>query len=236
VAVTAEIEVPNPEVEGEMMTAPIAGTEIQFLPFDRDAVFDSLTTAFGTPEPPIPQDLLDAQGEIAAAQEEWQAAERAWQAGRDRLLAINQEMEGLNRGESQYNILYQEFRDREVEVNRAERIKDQAFARFNSLQEGYIQRADSMRFIQEQWADEAFAMAFDVFALKARETGQDILADTTDAQGMTLTDVPPGDWWVHAYYELPFSELYWNLPITVIRGEPVQVRLTRETALVRPKI
>ncbi len=44
----------------------------------------------------------------------------------------------------------------------------------------------------------------------------------------------PGDWWVHAFYEEAYSELYWNIPITVVRGDPFPVRLTRATAEVRP--
>ena len=111
-----------------------------------------------------------------------------------------------------------------TQVARAERTKDQAFRAFTSLQEGYIQRRDSMRIIKEQWADEAYAMVRGVRP-EGREAGQDILADTTDAQGYALIDVPPGQWWVHAYYEQAYSELYWNIPITVERGDPVQVRL-----------
>ena len=45
-----------------------------------------------------------------------------------------------------------------------------------------------------------------------------------------------GNWWVHARQELPYSELYWNVPISVETGDPLQVRLTRENAQVRPKL
>lgn len=234
VAVTAEIDVPDPDAEGVMVNRPIADTEIQVIPFDRDAVFDSLVGASPTPEPAIPPDLLVAQGEIAAAQAEWNAAEATWGNGRARLVEINAEMEPLNQAEARYITLYREFQDVEVQVARAERVKDQAFQRFTDLQEGYIQRADSISFIRDQWADEVFAPAFDVFAVKLRESGQDIVMDTTNAQGYALIDVPPGQWWVHAYYELVYSELYWNIPITVEQGDPVQVRLTRETAEIRP--
>jgi hypothetical protein len=236
VAVVAEIDVPDPEVEGAMTTRPIADTEIQVLPFNRDAVFDSLTDAFGSPEPAIPPDLLAAQEEISEAQRVWRAAEAAWGAGRDRLQRITDEMEGLNRGEARYNQLYQEFQDVDLQVARAERTKDQAFEAFTDLQEGYIQRADSMRLVRDQWADDAFADAFDIFAMKLRESGREIVVDTTNAEGAALMDVPPGQWWVYARYELPFSELYWNIPVTVERGDPLQVRLTRETAEIRPKL
>jgi len=234
IAVTAELEVPDPEQEGAMVSRAIADLEIQLIPFDRDAVFDSMATAFGTPEPPIPADLLEAQAAIAAAQSEWNSAEAAWGSGRERLQGIVDQMAPLNQAEAQYVALFREFQDVETQVLRAERTKDAAFRTFTELQQGYLQRADSMRIIRDQWADEAFATSFEVFDLKARELGMDILADTTDAQGYALVDVPPGNWWVHAYYEQAYSELYWNLPITVERGDPVQVRLTRESAEERP--
>jgi hypothetical protein len=105
-----------------------------------------------------------------------------------------------------------------------------------ALQEGIIRQADSVRIRREQWGDEAFASAWDIFALKQDETGLDMVTDTTDASGIATVEVPPGEWWVHARYELPFQELYWNIPVTVVRGDPLAVRLTRETAQVRPKL
>jgi hypothetical protein len=234
VAVTAEIDVPDPETEGATISRPIADMEVQLIPFDRDAVFDSLEAAFGTPEPEIPEDLLAAQAEIEAAEAEWQAAETTWGNGRDRLLAITEEMEPLSPAEGRYAVLFREFQDWESRVAAAERTKDRAFQRFTQLQEGYIQRRDSMRLVQEQWADEAFASYFEVAGAKIQETGQDFVFDTTDAQGYALIDVPPGSWWVYAYYEKAYSELYWNLPITVERGDPLQVRLNAGTAVERP--
>ncbi len=234
VAVTAEIDVPDPETEGATMTRPIADLEVQLIPFDRDAVFDSLEAAYPTPEPDIPEDLLAAQQEIEAAEAEWQNAEATWGAGRDRLLALTEEMEPLNPAEARYAVLFQEFQDWDRRVAAAERTKDRAFQRFTQLQEGYIQRRDSMRIVRERWADEAFADVLDVFAAKVQEARRDYVVDTTDAQGYALIEVPPGDWWVYAYYEKAYSELYWNLPITVERGDPLQVRLNAGTAVERP--
>ncbi len=236
VAVTAELDVPDPESEGATINRPLADLEVQFLPFNRDQVFDSLTTAFATPEPEVPADLLALQEEISTAQTEWNNAENAWGSGRARQQALVDQMEGLDPTSGQYVVLFQEYQDVEATVNRAERVKDQAFRTFTDLQEGYLMRRDSMRIVQDQWADEAFADVFDIFGMKATEAGLEVLADTTDAQGFTLTDVPPGEYYVYAFYEQAYTDLYWNLPITVIKGDPIQVRLTRETAAVRPKL
>lgn len=236
VVVTAEIEVPNPDGEG-MVVRPIADAEVELIPFNRDAIFDSLTAAFGTPEPEIPADLLEAQAAIASAQEEWRAAEAQWATLRDRLQSITEEMEGMARGEAAYVALFREFQDGESQLAGVERQKDRAFAAFTDAQEGYISRADSMRFEQESWADEAYVDFWDVFDMKQRESGRKMVVDTTDAGGIAgPIEVSPGQWWVHARHELPFSVLYWNLLINVEGKEPIQVMLNRASAEVRPKL
>ena len=39
-----------------------------------------------------------------------------------------------------------------------------------------------------------------------------------------------------ARYELPYTELYWNVPIDATRGDPNEVMLTRENAQERIKL
>ena len=41
---------------------------------------------------------------------------------------------------------------------------------------------------------------------------------------------------MYARYELAYTELYWNVLITVESGDPMQVRLTRENAQERIKL
>jgi hypothetical protein len=233
VAVTVEIEIPDPDSEGTI-NAPLSDLVIEIAPYDRDLIFDSLEAAFPTPEPEVPADLLAAQEEIAAAESEWRQAEDTWASGRDRLIQITQEMEGLNPAESRYLELYREFQALEGRVNSAERQKDRAFETYTGLQEGFIVRKDSMDIIKEQWANEAFASFWDVALAKQDQAGFEMVMDTTDAQGMALVDLPPGEWWVHTRYMEAWSELYWNQRITVERGDPIPLRLTRENAEVRP--
>jgi hypothetical protein len=99
------------------------------------------------------------------------------------------------------------------------------------LQQGTIRASDSVRIMRENWEDEAFAGVGEVFRARQLETGLDVVVDTTDASGVARNlEVRPGQYWVSARYELTYSELYWNVPVTVERGDPVQVRLTRENA------
>ena len=113
---------------------------------------------------------------------------------------------------------------------------NQAFQAFEDLQGGIIAQSDEVRLRRENWADEAFAEVGVVISLKLREVGLDEVFDTTDASGIVSIDASPGQYWVHARHELPYTELYWNEPITLVRGEPVQLSLSRANASVRPKL
>ncbi|MDZ7778704.1 MAG: hypothetical protein U5R14_02055 [Gemmatimonadota bacterium] len=237
VVVTMEIDVQDPET-GETESRQLSDIEVQLLPYDRDQIFDSLEQAYGTPEPEIPEQLADARDEVQEAQREWQGFQQRWNTLRDTLQELSSAMEQYSRGESRYVALFREFQDFESELGDVETQMNQAFERFDSLQRGTIQQTDSVRIAQESWAEEAFAGVTEIFGEKQRESGLDIAVDTTDANGVARNNfrVEPGQYWVHARYELPYTELYWNVPITVERGEPVMVELTRENAEERPKL
>ncbi|MDH3269779.1 MAG: hypothetical protein OEN56_00510 [Gemmatimonadota bacterium] len=237
VVVTIEIEVPNPDGEG-MVTRALSDVEVQLIPFDRDAVFDSMTTAYGSPEPEVPQELVTRRGEVQEAQQEWDEANRGWATIRDTLQKLNDAMEQYSRGEATYVALFREWQDWESRLGTAEREVERTFDIFDSLQQGTIRESDSVRILQENWADDAFADIGTVFADKQRATGLDWVVDTTDANGLARGNlmVKPGTYWVHARYELPYTELYWNEMIEVVGGEPMTVTLTRANAQERIKL
>ena len=237
VVVTMEIAVPNPEGEG-MVSRPLSDVEVQLIPFDRDEVFDSITTAYGTPEPEVPQDLIEARNEVQQAQEAWDAANRRWATIRDTLQQLNSAMEQYSRGEARYVALFNEFGDWESEYDAAEREVDSTFAVLTELQGGTIRASDSIRILQDNWAEDAFADIGTAFLEKHRASGLDWAVDTTNASGVARANlrVKPGRYWVHARYELAYTELYWNLPIDVEGGEPMTVQLTRENAEERVKL
>ena len=237
IVVTMEIDVANPDGEG-MVTRPLSDIEVQLLPYDRDAVFDSMANAFDTPEPVIPQELVDERARVQEAQQEWQNYELRWSVIRDTLQKLSTALEGYNRGESTYTVLFLEFTDWEGELGGVERQRDRAFENFTSLQEGTIEASNTVRMMQDNWGDEAFSGSNDVFLGKIRASGLDAVADTTDASGRANThlQVKPGRYWVYARYELAFTELYWNIPIEVTKGEPIMVRLSPDNAEERIKL
>lgn len=234
IVVTAELT--DTVATGEAENRTLGDLEITVLPYDRDEIFDSLTAAAPTPQPEIPQELLEQQTQVATAQNEWRQAEARWGELRDSLQKVSEAMEGFSRGEARYVALFREFNEMDAELGTMERRMNTAFARFDSLQKAGIERATAVRLEREAWGDEAFADVDQVISFKVAEAGVDPVADTTDATGVARIEVDPGQYWVHARYELPYNELYWNVPVTAARGEPVQVRLTKENAEIRPKL
>ena len=234
VVVTAEIGPSGASQGGE--TRALADLEVRMFPYDRDRIFDSLTAASTVPEPAIPDSVLDAQNQVAAAQQAWRDTEDRWNTLRDTLRTLTDELDQLNRGQAQYRVLFRDFEDLDEEYARVERERDAAFENFTSLQGASLAAAEQIRLLREQWADEAFSDVDIVMSGHQRASGLDVLYDTTDASGMAEFEAKAGDYWVTARYELPYTELYWNVQITVVSGEPEQVRLTRANATARPKL
>lgn len=236
VTVFVELDFPDPSQEGAMRTQALSELEVELIPFDRDAVFDSLQAAASTPEPPIPVDILEAQDSVAAAQARWQQLETRWGALRDQLQTINAELEQYSPAERRYRELFTQFNETEDQYNRIDRQKVGAFDYFDSLQTANLAAAEEIKIQRENWADDVFAEVGDVFDAKMQAAGREIVTDTTDTQGMThnLVGLRGGAWWVHARYPLPFTELYWNVLLEVVPGEPLEVRLNRGNALERP--
>jgi len=233
VVVTAELSSDDPS-----STARALGDlEIRIFPYNRDVIFDSLTVAATTPEPPIPDAVLNAQTAVATAQQEWRDTEARWNVLRDTLQTLSETLDGMSRGSGTYRVLFRDFQDLESQYNRVERARDRAFGNFTSLQEASIAAAAEIKILRDQWADEAFAEVGVIMTAHLQMSGREVLYDTTDASGIANGfETKKGEWWVSARYELPYTELYWNVPLTVAGGDPVPLRLTRENATARPKL
>jgi hypothetical protein len=210
---------------------------VRLLPYDRDAIFDSLEAAYAEPEPAIPQEILAAQQQVQQAQEEWRRSEERWSTVRDSLRTLSDRLQQMGaqglRGTPQYAQAFASFGTLEQEERRVNQQMQESFARFDQLQQQTLQAADSIRVARDTWAEQAFRDFNVVIAQKLRESGRDEHADTTNAQGVARFRVPTGRWWVYSRYTLPYEELYWNVPIEVT-GDSTYVGLTRETAETRP--
>lgn len=232
VVVTGEIEQPDPTAEeGTMRTVPLSNMVVELVPFDRDVVFDSLTEAAETPEPEIPEELREAQVAIQEAQRRWQNLETRWNTLRDTLETLNEEIAQYSRGEARYIALYREWEPLDQEYQRVDRQVTEAFEEFSELQEESFAQLEELRIQRENWAEVAYADVPTIFQERMDELGRETMVDTTSADGVAVfEDVPDGEWWVHARWQLPTVELYWNEAIQVPGGEVTEVLLDRAKA------
>jgi len=237
VVVSMEIQVDDP-AGGASIQRALSEVEVRLLPYDRDQVFDSIAAAHPTREPAIPSELLLARDEVRAAQAELEQAQLRVNALRDTLEVLGTALEPLSRSSAEYVLLFRDFTELEGRLPSVERQADRAFATFDSLQRGTIRASDSVRILRQNWSDDAFRDVPAIFAAKVEASGLDVAVDTTDAGGVASRNLRlrPGRYWVHARYELPYVELYWNVPVDVERGDPVQVRLDRENAEERTRL
>lgn len=223
--------------EGTGERLALSDLPIRLLPYDRDAIFDSLEAAYSEPEPPIPPEILAQQERVQQAQDAWRVAEARWSTVRDSLRNLSDALAGMvrqnQRGTPQYAQGVARFNSLEAEERQVNQTMQSAFAAFDQLQQQSLAAADSIRIQRDLWAEQAFADFNRVIAQKLRESGREEHADTTNAQGIARFRVPSGRWWLYSRYTLPYEELYWNIPIDVA-GDSTHINVSRENAQSRP--
>jgi hypothetical protein len=223
--------------EGAEGPAALADLPVRLLPYDRDAIFDSLEAAAAEPEPQVPADILEQQEQVQVAQTRWRQAEERWNVVRDSLRTLSEGLQRMGqqglRTTPQYRQAFERFGRLEGEEQAVKQRMEAAFAEFDQLQRATLARADSVRVIREAWAERAFADFPQIVEARLQAQGVEELADTTNANGVAVINVPEGRWWVYARYTLPYEELYWNLPVEVT-GDSTLVQLTPANAERRP--
>jgi len=231
-----EVTVQASQERADGSTTALPDLLVRALPYDRDAIFNELEQAYGKPQPTIPDSLKAMRDEIAQANTEWSNAEAIWGAARDSLKSLSEEMQGMDRASAQYALAYRAFTAQETVVQRTEEVSKRAYQRFTERQQRYIQQVGRLRLARARWEDAAFAGVDSAIRARVQESGLEEYADTTDANGVaTFSGMKQGDYWIHARFEGPFTELYWNVPVQVGR-DPVTVQLNKQTAQERPKL
>lgn len=214
---------------------PVEDVIVEFLPFDRDSIFEAMAARADESEPTIPQDLRDQFDEVIDAQQAWRDAEAQWSRVRDSLKQLSQQMEGLDRRGREYMELFDTFNDLENRVNALDQRRARLFASFDSLQKATVERADSVQAVIRMWEDDAFEGYTAIVDSLVEARGAEIRTDTTDASGYATVNLSGGDWWVHARHTPgPFEELYWN--VHVVPSESDTLVLSRDNAETRPRL
>jgi len=209
-----------------------AQLEIKLVRYDRDSIFETLARQAPEPEPQPPQDLLDLRDSVSTAQERWRETEASWNDLRSELQSLYERMQRMNRATTEYAQAYRRFDDLDGQLRRLDRDKQRYFDRFTELQSAYTTRADSFSAVLAAWEDIAFERYAEIADSLLEAQGEE-LYDTTDAEGWVYFQAPRGHWWIHTRFELPFEELYWNVPYRSTGGADTVI-LNSSNAQLRP--
>jgi hypothetical protein len=225
-SVTVEVVTEGPDGEPQ----PQANLPLDFLPFDRDSVFDSLDGAAETPRPEMGDELQAASDRVSNLQGEWRQAEAEWTETRDELRELRERLDRLDPRDPDYRRLYDQFGQLEGREGQLDRQRKAAFDSFTAAQTEVSTRLDSFRVALETWESDAYSGYYDIEVDLLG--GREVVADTTDAQGRATISLPGGDWWVTTRAPVLEGELYWNVPVP----NTDTLRLDPSNGAVRPRL
>lgn len=225
-SVTVEVVTEGPEGEPQ----PQANLPLDFLPFDRDSVFDALDAAAETPRPEMGEELQAASDRVLSLQAEWREAETEWSETRDQLRNLRERLDRIDPRDPDYRSLYDQFGQLEGREAQLDRQRKAAFDSFTAAQDEVSTRLDSFRVVLETWENDAYSGYFDI-EMELLD-GEEVVADTTNAEGRATVTLPGGDWWVTTRAPVLDGELYWNVPIP----DADTLRLDGSNATLRPRL
>ncbi|TFG66929.1 MAG: OmpH family outer membrane protein [Gemmatimonadales bacterium] len=197
--------------EGADGAMPQANLPVQFLPFDRDSVFDVLDAQASTPRPQMSADLQAEAEAVARLQAEWRSRDTEWANERDALQQLSTRLQNMDSRDPDYRRLFDQFNQREATVGRLDRDRTTLFEQFTRAQEAVTVSIDSFKIVREIWEDEAYAGYVDIELRLVG--GGEALADTTHADGIATMTLRGDDWWVTTRAPVSGGEVYWNLPV-----------------------
>lgn len=216
--------------EGPEGPRPQANLPVQFLPFDRDSVFDMLDAQASTPRPRMSAELQAESDAVTELQAEWRAKDTDWANERDALQQLSTRLQNMDARDPAYRRLFEQFNQGETRVNRLDREKKALFEQFTEAQEAVAEAKISFKIIDDLWQDEAYAGYFDIQL--SLIGGDEPLADTTNAGGIAAMKLAGGDWWITTRVTVSGDEeLYWNVSV----GDQEMVTLDESNGTIRKR-
>jgi len=225
-SVTVEVVTEGPDGEPQ----PQANLPLDFLPFDRDSVFDALDAAAETPRPEMGEELQAASDRVLSLQTEWREAEAEWSETREQLRALRGRLDQIDPRDPDYRSMYDRFGQLEGREAQLDRQRKAAFDSFTTAQGEVSTRLDSFRVVLETWENDAYSDYYDIEVELLG--GGEVIADTTNSQGRVTVSLPGGNWWVTTRAPVLEGEIYWNVPVP----DADTLRLDETNGVVRPRL
>lgn len=214
---------------------PLADLEVIALPFDPQAVLDSLRAVAPTPPPDTRalEDSLRSVKEMPPPAEPMPGPDGGL---RSRVGALADSLRRLDRMSDAYAQLYERFRSLYTTYVHELSRREAALRRDESPWLRLARRAQAAAESVRAWERVAYANFEAVAARRVAESGRPILSVVTDSTGYARLILPPGSWWVTARVPDPenvFFERYWRIPLETTGWLPIRLPLTDHTATMR---
>ncbi|NNK49222.1 MAG: hypothetical protein HKP01_10150 [Gemmatimonadetes bacterium] len=116
---------------------------------------------------------------------------------------------------------------------RLDREKQALFDQFTAMQDSVTTQVDEFKAVRDTWEDDAYAGYFDIEQSILTETGRQVYADTTGAEGYVTQALPSADWWVNTRIRIPVGEFVWNLKIDPAQVDTLRLDVTNGDERIR---
>jgi hypothetical protein len=209
--------------------SPAAGVDVTVVPFDVNALVDSLSGA----APTAPPDFTALTDELAAFEPDTAMArrrtlDRPWIALRDSTRALSDSLFAIGRTAPGYAAAYERFRAMYQRLTRESAARDRALRSLGADDLALARRAHAAADSLRRWESVTFADFEALSATAIARTGRRVREARTDEDGTVVFDLEPGTWWItgiHPDADNPFMEFRWRGRVHVGSWLPFQLPL-----------
>lgn len=215
---------------------PVADLAITALPFDPDALLDSLAAGADAPAPTFPALEAEMRDYHRPDPDPYEEINRPWLALRDTVRLLADSLIERDRTDPGYTADYERFRALYARLAERAGERDRALRNVNGDHLALARRAAAAADSLRAWEYQAYAGYPDAAAAAVVHSGRSVVEGTTDRHGRLTLRVQPGRWWLVARAAdpaNPFLEYYWNVSVTATRVVPVRLPLSSGNAVKR---
>ncbi len=197
-----------------------SGVKFDILPYDIEAIRDSLRIANNSPAEPSREELLALRAGYESVNEEYSTHLEEYREAEAEVKQVK------DLTSSRYKAVYRRYTDAKAKNKELHEKREEARALYINSRKSYDEE-------MKKWEEAAYRGFDDVVAGVRSERGitEDYLIKT-DKEGVGRVVVPGGRWWVHGKERHPtkkYTWLIWNEPIEATGGE-LTIELNKDDA------
>jgi len=211
---------------------PLTRVDVLVIPYDAIGIRDSLASTAEAPKPEFPTLETALDSFRRRLPPELEAVYRDWRAARDRVEALSDTLESMDRENQEYLTAYDRFRSLYEGLAAQEAQLERASRELSADERDLAGRAAAAADTLRRWEAETYAVYDSLAAVALDESGREVVTLTTGAEGTADAVLPPGRWWAllrAPQEENPFRDYLWYVPFTVSGLTPLRIPLTDET-------